>query len=66
MEMCILSGIYVWTKNVEMIAVKLKGFSAKLGLVHCPQLLLNNVQDCYELNGVLDYQMEMCILSGIK
>ena len=44
----ILSGIYVWTKIVEMKTVELGHFSAKLGLMCCPQVLLNYLQDCNE------------------
>ena len=40
----ILSKIYVLAKIAEVTAT----FSAKLGLMHCLQLLLNNLQDCYE------------------
>ena len=46
MEMCILSGINVWTKIVEMTAVELRCISAELGLMRCPQLLVNDLHDC--------------------
>ena len=48
MEMCILSGIYFWTKIVEMTVVELGCFSAKLDLMRCPQLLRKALQSCYE------------------
>ena len=63
-EMCILSGIYVWTKIVEMTDVRLKQFSAKLGLMHRPRLLLNDSRIVMKLNAVLNYYFGMCILSG--
>ena len=35
-------------KNIEIMAVELGYFSAKLGRMRCPQLLLNDLQGCYE------------------
>ena len=42
--MCILSGIYIWTKIVDMTAVVLSVFQQIL----VDALLLNDLQDCYE------------------
>ena len=44
--MCILSGIKVLAKIVEMTPGGLRHFSAKLGLMHCPQP--QELLDCYE------------------
>ena len=59
-EMHILSGIYVWTQNVEMTVELRRFFSGKLGLVRSTTCRI-----VMKLNGVLDYHIRMCILSGI-
>ena len=61
--MCILLGIYVWTKNVEMMVVE--RFFFQQNLVSC---IVRNSSPVtcsivMTLNDVLDYHIEMCILS---
>ena len=64
-EMCILSGIWIWAKKLELTAVWLRHFSSKHGLMRCSQHLLNNLHVVIKINWVFDYHIGMCILSRI-
>ena len=55
MEMCILSGIYVWTKIIEMMAVELKRFSVKQA----------SHRIVMKLTWLLNNYIRMCILTEI-